>query len=183
MTAIIYATLAALFDDARPIDLVAGQPLFLTGPPVEHMVIVRAGRILLQRHTPDGAMLILQDAGPGAIIAEASAYSPRYHCDAVAAGGASVGALPKPVFIAALRRDPNLAEAWSAMLARSVQAARVCAEIRSLPKVADRLTAWLAEGRALPGKGRWQEVAAELGVTREALYRELARRRAAGVGP
>jgi len=65
------------------------------------------------------------------------------------------------------------------MLARSVQAARLRAEIRSLPKVADRLAAWLGEGNALPDKGHWQEVAAELGVTREALYRELARRRMA----
>jgi DNA-binding phage protein len=29
----------------------------------------------------------------------------------------------------------------------------------------------------LPDKGRWQDVASELGVSREALYRELARRR------
>jgi len=34
------------------------------------------------------------------------------------------------------------------------------------------------EGNTPPEKGRWQEVASELGVTREALYRELARRRA-----
>lgn len=47
------------------------------------------------------------------------------------------------------------------------------AEIRSLAKVAERLDAWLSEGRTLPDKGRWQDVAAELGVTSEALYREL----------
>ena len=69
------------------------------------------------------------------------------------------------------------------MLARSVQAARVRAEIRSLPRVAERLDAWLAEGNALPGKGQRQELAAELGVTREALYRELSRRRTGREGP
>jgi len=46
-----------------------------------------------------------------------------------------------------------------------------------LPRVADRLDAWFGEGNALPERGRWQEVAAELGITREALYRELSRRR------
>jgi len=55
--------------------------------------------------------------------------------------------------------------------------ARVRAEIRSLPTVAARLDVWLAEGNELPSKGHWQTVAAELSVTREALYRELARRR------
>jgi hypothetical protein len=63
------------------------------------------------------------------------------------------------------------------MLARAVQATWVRSEIRSLPKVAERLDAWLNEGCVLPDKSCWQDVAAELGVTREALYRELARRR------
>ena len=68
-------------------------------------------------------------------------------------------------------------------MARSVQAARLRAEIQSLPRVADRLDAWLGEGNCLSQRGRWQEVAAELGVTREALYRELTRRRATLRGP
>lgn len=119
----------------------------------------------------------LQNALPGAVIAEASAYSTRYHCDAVAAEESVVAGLPKARFLSALADEPALAESWSALLARSVQAARLRSEIRSLPRVADRLDAWLAEGNALPEKGRWQEMAAELGVTREALYRELSRRR------
>jgi hypothetical protein len=44
--------------------------------------------------------------------------------------------------------------------------------------VAERLDAWLGAEGGLPDRGRWQELAEELGVTREALYRELARRRA-----
>ena len=80
-------------------------------------------------------------------------------------------------FMTALADDPALAASWSAMLARSVQAARFRCEIRSLPKVADRLDAWLGEGNRLPEKGRWLDVAAEIGLSREALYRELSRRR------
>ncbi|MFW6077468.1 MAG: Crp/Fnr family transcriptional regulator, partial [Hyphomicrobiales bacterium] len=80
-------------------------------------------------------------------------------------------------FLSALADDPALAASWSAILARGVQAARLRAEIRSLPKVAERLDAWLGEGNSLPEKGRWQDLAAEIGVTREALYRELSRRR------
>ena len=155
--------------------------MFLSGERVESIFMLCAGRVQLQRHTTHGARLILQNAGPDTVLAEASAFSETYHCDAVVTEPATLAALPKPAFIAALRDDPDLALAWSAMLARSVQAARVRAEIRSLPKVADRLNAWLDEGHALPEKGRWQDVAAELGVTREALYRELARRRNGGV--
>lgn len=51
--------------------------------------------------------------------------------------------------------------------------------IRTLRIVAERLDAWFGEGHALPSKGEWQTLAFELGVSREALYRELARRRKA----
>lgn len=52
------------------------------------------------------------------------------------------------------------------------------AEILSLKSVAAKLSAWMAlNSDALPPKGRQHLVASEMGVTPEALYRELARRR------
>jgi CRP-like cAMP-binding protein len=167
----------SLFLSSPSLALAADETVFLAGQNVETIFMVRSGRVQLQRHTVHGARLILQDAGSGMVLAEASAYSAQYHCDAVVTEPATLSTLPKAAFLGALRDNPDLALAWSAMLARAVQAARVRSEIRSLPKVAERLDAWLSEGHALPEKGRWQDVAAELGVTREALYRELARRR------
>ena len=84
----------------------------------------------------------------------------------------------KSAFLDALDKDAGLARALSYLLANSVQAARMRAEIRSLSTVASRLEAWLEQGNVLPQKGHWQSLAAELSVSREALYRELARRRA-----
>lgn len=177
MIAIMQHALVPLFAGSRSLDLPSGEPVFLAGERVETIFLLRTGRIQLHRHTSHGAKLILQNAGPDAVLAEASVYSETYHCDGIVTEAATLSALPKTAFVTALRDDPDIALAWSAMLARSVQAARVRAEIRSLPKVADRFDAWLDEGHALPEKGFWQDVAAELGVTREALYRELARRR------
>jgi CRP-like cAMP-binding protein len=131
----------------------------------------------LVRHTGHGLRLILHRAGAGQILAEASAWSDVYHGDAVASAACVAAILPRQVVRARLQANPELAQRWMQTLARLVQAARVRAEIRSLPKVADRLDAWLCEGNALPDKGQWQDVASELGVTCEALYRELARRR------
>lgn len=182
MIMIMRQTLVPLFARSRFLDLPVGEAVFSTGQRVETIFLLRSGRVQLHRHTPHGARLILQTARADMILAEASAFSDTYHCDAIVTEAATLAALPKPAFISALRDDPDLALAWSAMLARAVQAARVRAEIRSLPKVAERLDAWLDEGHALPDKGRWQDVAAELGVTREALYRELARRRTGGPG-
>lgn len=180
MITIMHDPFSHLFEDARRTDLAPGATLFALGAPVASMFRVRSGRVQLQRHTASGTRLILQNATGGMILAEASAYSDRYHCDAIAADeGTRVDAIPKVRFRAALASDLALAEAWAAMLARGVQAARLRSEIRALPRVAERLDAWQAAGNALPEKGRWQEVAAELSVTREALYRELARRRSA----
>lgn len=167
-----------LFQDARCVELGQGAVLFSTGAPVSDIFRVRTGRVLLRRNTASGLLLTLQAATEGMILAEASAYSECYHCEAMAAGANTrVEAIPKAVFRAALASDLALAESWAAMLARGVQASRFKSEIRSLSKVADRLDAWLEAGHSLPEKGRLQEVAAELSVTREALYRELARRR------
>lgn len=154
-----------------------GEALFFAGDPVRQLALITEGRVHLLRCTAEGASVILQAAGPGDVLAEASCYSARYHCGAEAALPSIVRLLPIGTFRKALRDDPGLAESWAAYLARSVQAARLRAEIRTLRKVSERVDAWLGEGRALPEKGQWQDLAAELGVTREALYRELARRR------
>lgn len=175
MIVIMQTSIYLLFQDARDTTLAPGETLFLSGQEVTGIYMVRSGRVHLQRHSTHGAHMVLQNAGPGDVVAEASAYSSRYHCDAVAAEESIVACLPKARFLSALADEPALAESWSALLARSVQAARLRSEIRSLPRVADRLDAWLGEGNRLPEKGRWQEVAAELGVSREELYRELAR--------
>lgn len=179
MIAIMSDPISRLFDDARRQPAASGATLFLTGTPVREMIFVASGEVHLIRHTAAGDRLILHRAGQGAVLAEASAYSAHYHCDAVVTKDGVLATLPKAVFLDALSADAALSSAWAAFLARATQGARLRAEIRSLPRVAARLAAWLEAGNALPEKGRWQDVAAELGVTREALYRELARRRPA----
>jgi CRP-like cAMP-binding protein len=86
--------------------------------------------------------------------------------------------VPKGIVRASLRDDPEFSEAWMAHLARELQSARFRGEMLSLPTVAGRLDAWIAwhDGR-LPDRGRWRLLAAEIGVSPEALYRELAKRR------
>ncbi|MDP2062317.1 MAG: Crp/Fnr family transcriptional regulator [Phaeovulum sp.] len=155
-----------------------GEALFRTADAVRQMHLVRAGSVLLERVTHAGTRILLQQAHAGVVVSEASAYSPAYHCDAAAgAQGARCAILPVTEFHARLAADPGAATAWAAGLAQAVQAARLRAELRSLRTVAERLDAWLGEHRKLPERGCWQDIAAELGVSREALYRELARRR------
>lgn len=177
MIVIMYDHICRIFEASPDLGLKRDQILFATNDRVERMFLVVTGAVVLQRHTPSGTAMTLQRATPGTILAEASAYARHYHCDAVAAAESRVRAIPVATFRKVVSRDPVLSEIWSAHLARAVQSARLRSEIRTLRTVSERLDAWLGATGDLPARGAWQHLAAELGVTREALYRELARRR------
>ena len=73
--------------------------------------------------------------------------------------------------------DPAFAAAWASHLAGEVRDARLRAEILALKTVAVRLSAWIAARGKFPPKGTWKTVAQEIGISSEALYREIAQRR------
>jgi CRP-like cAMP-binding protein len=168
-----------LQSDGREVGVQSGHYLFHTGDEVMALYVVRSGDIHLIRHRTDGgAALVLQRAGPGSIVAEASLFSQRYHCDAVAASPVSAKMLSIRALRDRFRRDPVFAEAWASHVTKEVQAARFRSEVIAMRTVAARFDAWLEwHGGAPPPKGEWKRVADQLGVTPEALYRELARRR------
>jgi CRP-like cAMP-binding protein len=96
----------------------------------------------------------------------------------VAIEAATLLDVPKAKMAEALRSDAGFAARWAAYLAEQVQAARLRAELLSRKTVAARLDGWLGwHGGVLPPKGEWKSLAAEIGVSPEALYRELGRRR------
>src|SRR5262249_2159406 len=121
----------------------AGKRIFRQGDQVLVLHQVLEGNVHLVRHNVGGLALVLQRAASQAILAEASVFAERYHCDAVAVLPTRTRAIAKSVLAAALARDPNLARAWAEHLAREVQAARLRAEILSLRTVAERLDAWV----------------------------------------
>lgn len=154
----------------------ASEYLFHLGDPIVSLFVVLEGEVRLIRHQKDGGMIVLQRAGPGEILAEASLFSDRYHCDAMASTGAVVLVIPKRKLRALFRNEPDFAETWAAHLAREIQNTRFRSEVLSLRTVADRLSAWLAWHGNLPPKGEWKQLAYEICVSPEALYREIARR-------
>lgn len=176
MSESLFAALLALARGERR--LAPGQVLFRPGDRVQSLFLVSGGTMRLVRSLPHGFQLTIQRAGPGSVLAEASLFADRYHCEALAVDAARLAILPRLRLEAALADDPALAWLWAGHLAREVQRARTGAEILSLKTVVERLDAWLAlnEG-GLPAKGGWRLVASEIGVTPEALYREIARRR------
>jgi CRP-like cAMP-binding protein len=162
----------------REVALPDGDVLFHAGQHVRYFYVVRSGCILLARVQASGEPLVLQRATAGQLVAEASLFAVKYHCDGRASGPTVLGRVPKTDVQRLKEQDPAWMCAFAGHLAAEVQRARARAQLLSLRHVDSRLDAWLAlNDGALPARGRWIELAAELAVTPEALYRELAQRR------
>lgn len=169
--------LSDLFKKCPPRQLNVGAHLFHRDEAVDQIFMIEDGEVRLSRHQENGNEVILQRAISGDLLAEASLFSDRYHCDAIAAAPSTIKALPKSGFVNALQTDANIASAWAQRLAQEVQRARLRSEIISLKTVSQRLDAWQAWHGEIPPSGEWRTLAFEISVSPEALYRELSKRR------
>jgi CRP/FNR family transcriptional regulator, dissimilatory nitrate respiration regulator len=85
-----------------------------------------------------------------------------------------------------MRTDPALAEAFVARLARQLQELRTRMELRNIRSARDRVLQYVRlraanHGRSISIEGQLQDIAAEIGITREAMYRTLAALEAEGL--
>lgn len=166
---------------ASPADhrlLEAGKRLFRFGEPVVWLFAVQDGEVALERLSANGQLLIVQRARAGDVLAEASFFAEAYHCDAVALMPSRVAGTSLSQLKLLSRTNATIMDALARHLAAQVQQTRLRSELLLLRKVSERLNAWLEfQGTQLPRKGHWSQIAAEIGVTPEALYREIARRK------
>jgi len=162
----------------RLLQFSATEMVLHSGAPVESLFVVRHGLVHLQRFQADGGAVVLQRAAVGAILAEASVFSGEYHCAAVVIIDAELCAYPLSEVQALLAAEPKAMRAYARHLADEVREARKRAEILALKTVKARLEAWLTwSDGSLPARGAWHRVADEIGISKEALYRELSKRR------
>jgi CRP-like cAMP-binding protein len=156
-----------------------GASVFRQGDPAAAVFLVETGRVRLVRVLADGLPLVLYVAEAGEGFAEASLSATHYHCDAVAETDATVLALPKADLLSALAVDPAECLALVLALAAQVRELRATLELRNIRSATARVLAWLrlhASGNPprMPIRRSWTQVADELGLTREAVYRALA---------
>ena len=166
------------FEGAPQRTLEEGETLFRRDDSVDWAFLVREGRISLRRALRDGALLTLHTAKAGDLVAEASLFADRYHCDAVTDIATTVSMIPNAKLVAHLENTSSDRLSIKAFerTAKEVQILRTRIEIMRRRKVADRLDAYL-ELFDHPKEGDWVRVADWIGVSPPALYRELAKRR------
>ena len=163
---------------SRARSFAAGQHLFHRGDRIAALYWVESGKVHLQRFTADGSAAVMQRAADGALLAEASIFGQHYHCDGIAAEPVAARQFDMAEVRRLMQAEPAFTASLARYLAEEVMRMRSRAEIASLRTVEARLEAWLAlNDHQLPPAGKRVELARELGVSPEALYRELARRR------
>jgi CRP-like cAMP-binding protein len=159
--------------------LAPDELLFRQGDPAAAIYKLESGRLRLIRRTVDDHLVILHTARRGEFFAEAPLFADAYHCDAIAAAPSSVRVYSKEVVKEALRTDPALAEEFMARLAHQLQELRTRMELRNIRSARERVLQYLRlragfHGRSIAIEGQLQDIAAEIGMTREVLYRTLA---------
>jgi CRP-like cAMP-binding protein len=164
------------FGDGTRRKLGVADVLFRREDPIVHAYLVVSGQVAMERGLASGHPLVLAEMRDGQLLAEASLFVDHYHCDAVARAPTELLVLEKTTLLERLNTVPGTGASLLAETSREVQRLRSRIEILRLNRVADRLTAWL-DLYGPPGKGGWVTVAESIGVTPEALYRELAKRR------
>lgn len=162
----------------RELRFASEEMVFDMDAEVSSLFVVKSGLVHLVRFQEDGGAVVLQRAHAGGVLAEASVLSDNYHCAAMAIQPSVLKAYPRKSVQNLLANCPDAALAYARYLAAEMRIARKRAEILALKTVADRLTAWLMWNHGiLPKRGTWHHVADEISVSKEALYRELSKRR------
>lgn len=178
MIAIMFDVIAALGPlFSKEVAAASGTTLFHRGDVVGYLYAVRSGCVHLQRISESGATAVMQRADAGALLAESSIFATNYHCDGVVVADARLDRANVAQVRQAIKANPDLHEALTLHLAGEVQRSRGRLEILSRRTVAERLDAWLAFNGDLPPRGAWRPIADDIGVSPEAFYRELQRRR------
>jgi len=159
--------------------------LFDQGDAAVGVYEVVSGKVRQARVDPEGRDVVVGIAGPGEMIAEASLFSRTHDCAATAVTNAVVRLYRKAFLLAQLERDPQAALSFMATLVEQILNLRIRLERRSIPSARDRVRHYLtsnAGGRertvALPST--LKDLAVELGLTHETLYRTLSEMSADG---
>lgn len=163
----------------RVFEVPADGSIFIQGDPAGEIYLVLKGQVRLVRYTEQGAALTLFSAREGQTFAEAALFSPIYHCTAVADKACRILGFDKKELLAALEKNPSIMLRLVAMLSRQIKDMRTLLEIRSIPSASDRVMQYLLL-QADSGSGVYtipttlKDLAQELGLAHETLYRVLA---------
>ena len=161
-------------------DFKAGDFVFRDNTEVSHIYFVRSGEIRVQRNLSNGQELVFFRVKEGSAVDEMALFLTKHPYTAVASVDSTLLLAQKPRMLELLRSKPTFMEQFFGCLASRYTESLMLRELASLRSADDRILMWL-EWRAIMGEreldlaGRMGGLGAELGLTRESVYRSLAR--------
>lgn len=168
--------LLSLLKNLNPVrrTLAAGETLFAFGEPATALFHVEQGTLLQSR-----AGVPLHTAEAGGTFAEWALFTESCPCDAVAVTDATVLAFAKTPVLLQLKAHPDIALAFAAILARDLHRMRGRLELVRQKGARERVLGYLvragAADHAVTLPRTLTAVAHDIRITREALYRTLAK--------
>jgi len=157
--------------------LARSEFLFKQGEKVQAIYFIEEGRLRLDRRTFDGRSLVFGTSSAGEFFVEAALFADIFHCDAVATEPSRVRIYPKTAVLRALDIDPSGALSFLKLMAHQVIEARQRLELMKIRSAKERVMLYLDLHAGPQGlltlKSELQDIASELGLTREAFYRTL----------
>jgi CRP-like cAMP-binding protein len=168
----------------RPIRKKRNATLFKIGTKPTNLYYLLTGVVRLERSTPSGHTSILQRL-TGGFVAEPSVTANQYLCDGKCETDCELYLFPLGTVRQAIDQDANFRWAWIASLGDQARRQKARAERMSLKTVRAKLCHLIAAEGDREGRfrmtGTQAELASDLGITPEALYRSLSRLQAEGI--
>ncbi len=170
----IYSELQNILS-SKTIHLKSGQYLFTQGDSVKNIYFVNKGRIKLVRDTFEGTPILIHVAYAEESIAEASLFSKKYHCSALAGTNTEVTVYSKNELLKILQEKPKSMMNLLKQLTTQVRDLRMLNEIKSIYNAKEKVLTYLAtefhrdKESDLPLK----DIAQKIGMAHETFYRTL----------
>jgi CRP/FNR family transcriptional regulator len=136
-------SLASLASEMR---FAKGRSIFLEGGEAKGFYITRTGLVKIFKLAPDGREQIIHIYGPGEPFAEVPVFEGgAYPANAVAIEESALLFFPREAIRRLLTREPSLALAWLAVLAKKLRRFTIQLENLTLKESPQRLAAYLLD--------------------------------------
>ena len=170
----IYSELQNILS-SKTIHLKSGQHLFTQGDSVKNIYCVNKGRIKLVRDTFEGTPILIHVAYAGESIAEASLFSKKYHCSALAGTNTEVTVYSKNELLKILQEKPKSMMGLLRQLTTQVHNLRMINEIKSIYNAKEKVLTYLATEfhRGKESDLPLKDIAQKIGMAHETFYRTL----------
>lgn len=154
----------------------SNELIFRVGDEVRFLYLVRSGQAKLVRYTSEGKQVITQLATEGNFIAEASIFTQKYHCDAVAIDQCELLAYPKNEVFETLGSNPDVSLEFIKFQSAEIKKLRNQVELINVLTAKERVLLFLrssAENSVYILPVSLKNLASHIGLTHETLYRQL----------